>query len=126
MTHLLSVLLARKSIFKSIKIYLYVSSYFIGISDAGSVMSTVTKPEELLPQKKVKIQTPPPDHFFKKKKIKNDEDMNVLKDIADTIRTMTATLSSTSASTSSKQRMSQDSQRPAEMSTQKLKHFFKF
>jgi len=86
-------------------------------------MSTITKPEELFPQKKVNIQTPPPDHFFKKKKIKNDEDMNVLKDMADTIRTMTATLSSTSASISSKQRMSQDSHRPAEMLNPEVEAF---
>lgn len=50
--------------------------------------------------------------------------MNVLKDMADTIRTMTATLTSTSASTSPKLRMNQESHSgPAEMLNPEIEGF---
>jgi len=57
-------------------------------------MFAVSKPEPLLqpqPRKKIKIETPS-DYFCNKKKFKDNKDLKVLKDMADCVRTMTATL----------------------------------
>lgn len=40
----------------------------------------------------MKVKISPPDHFFNKKKAKDDEDIKVLKDMADSMRTITSTL----------------------------------
>lgn len=55
--------------------------------------------------KKMKLQVSPPDDYFKKKKTKDEEDIKVLKDMANSMRNVTATLTS---STVSKLGMNQD------------------
>lgn len=50
-------------------------------------MSVVSKPEELQPRKKIKVKTPSPNYFFNKKKFKDNEDLKMLKDTADSMRT---------------------------------------
>lgn len=54
----------------------------------------------------MKFQAPPPDDYFNKKKTKDEEDIKVLKDMANSMRNVTATLTN---STVSKLGINQDS-----------------